>query len=323
MFEPGRPAIVAVSGGPDSLCLLHSIVRLERLLDVRPVCFHFDHRLREGSDDDARYVASQARRLGVPFVRRAARTGPARGASVEAWARTERYEALTALVEELGGGAAAVGHTADDQAETVLLALVRGGGLEAVSGMRAVSRPIVRPLLGVTREETVAFCRALRLRPREDPMNDDPSFLRVAIRTRLLPALEASVGRDVRAALVRSAELLEHDADLLEELASAAAIAIIVRREASSADLSAAALRATPAPLAGRVVRDVLYGLGVVPERAHVDAVVALASARPGAVTNLPGGLIGQRTREYVALSRPSPGGPSLPQVRRRGHPRA
>jgi tRNA(Ile)-lysidine synthase len=308
MFEPGL-VVVAVSGGPDSLCLVHSMVRLERLLRVRTVCFHFDHRLRPGSEADAAYVRRQARTLGVPFFLREASTGPKRGRSVEAWARSVRYDALSALVEELGAGAAALGHTADDQAETVLLALVRGGGLEALAAMRPVTRPLVRPLLEVTRDETQAFCRALRLRPRRDPMNEDRSLLRPALRHGVLPALGEAVGRDVRPTLVRTASLLAEDADLLSALALEAA-RDVVADDGVDVVLRATALRDLPRPLASRVVRDALYGLGVLPEAAHVDAVLGLALSRPGSRANLPRGLLARRDREYVWLFRdgPSPG---------------
>jgi tRNA(Ile)-lysidine synthase len=319
MFEPGRPVVVAVSGGPDSLCLLHSLVRLERLLRVRTVCFHFDHGLRPGSGADAAYVRRQARALGVPFVLRRAASRPARGQSVEAWARTERYEAVTSVVEDLGAGAAAVGHTADDQAETVLLALVRGGGLEALAGMRPVSRPIVRPLLDVTQEETEAFCRALRLRPRRDPMNQDRALLRPAIRHDVLRALGRAVGRDVRPTIARTAALLAEDARLLTELGREAAREVRVEDGDAGVVLRADLLRALHPALAGRVVRDALYSLGVLPELAHVDAVLALASARRGSRANLPGALLAAREGEYVHLfaSGRSLGPPDLPPLPR------
>ena len=318
MFDAGRPVIVAVSGGPDSLCLLHSIVRLERLLRVRTVCFHFDHGLRTDSAADAAYVRRQAGSLGVPFVQRRAVTSPGRGDSVEAWARGERYEALAALVEEVGAGPAAPGHTADDQAETVLLALIRGGGLEALAGMRPVTRPVVRPLLDVTREETDAFCRSLRLRPRRDPMNEDRSLLRPAVRTEVLPFLRRALGRDVRTTIARSAALLAEDAELLSRLASDAARAVVAEDE-DAIRLRARALGGLPPALAGRVVRHVLYGLGVLPELAHVDAVLALAGARRGSRANLPGGLLAVREREYVRVSRggTSPGVSDLPLLPR------
>ena len=307
MFEPTSSAVVAVSGGPDSLCLLHALVRLRRLLRIEPVCFHFDHRLRPGSDADARYVRSQAQRLGIPYVLREADSKPGKGESVEAWARGVRYEALTAVVEELGGGAAAVGHTADDQAETVLLALLRGGGLEAIAGMSPVSRPIVRPLLETTREEAEAFCRALRLRPRQDPMNEDPSYMRVALRRRVIPSLERSIGRNVRETLARTADLLRLDAELLDQLA-AVAFLTVAETDGQDSLVRTGPLAMLPPSLAGRVVRRVLLEQGILPEASHVEAVVELAGARPGTAISLPGSLKAKRERGYVRVSRPSPG---------------
>jgi tRNA(Ile)-lysidine synthase len=305
MFEPGSRAVVAVSGGPDSLCLLHGMVRLRRLLRVEPVCFHFDHGLRKGSERDAAYVRRQARRLGVAFVLRAAESKPERGQSVEAWARVVRYEALFRAVEETGSSTAAVAHTSDDQAETVLLALVRGGGLDALAGMEPVSPPVVRPLLETSREETQAFCRALRLRPRSDPMNEDPSFLRVAIRSEMIPLLEERLGRNVRDTVARTAALLREDARLIDAMADAAGRRIL--RDGGALDVTG--LSRTPRPVAARVVRRAILDLGVVPEAAHIEAVLGLLPARPGNRLSLPGGLIARREREYVRVLRSSPGG--------------
>jgi tRNA(Ile)-lysidine synthase len=307
MFDPDISVLVAVSGGPDSICLLHSMVRLHRLLRVRVTAFHFDHRLRKGSERDAGYVRGQCRKLGVPLVLRQARSVPGRGDSIEAWARTVRYEALTSVLEELGGGVGAVAHTADDQAETVLLALVRGAGLDALTGMQPVSRPIVRPLLDVTRDETVAFCRALGLRPRDDPMNRDPAYLRVALRREVIPQLEKAVGRNVRHTLVRTAALLADDAEFLDALAKDAAGEVVEPADEGRL-FRAAPLRALPSPLADRIVRQEILALGLLPEGAAIDAVLDLAHGRPGRRANLPGGLSARRDREYVRLSRPSPG---------------
>jgi tRNA(Ile)-lysidine synthase len=306
MFEPESSVLVAVSGGPDSICLFHSLVRLRRLLGLRLLCFHFDHALRRGSAADAEYVKRQAHTLGVPFVLRRASSQPARGESVEAWARSERYGAMLRVLEDTGASAAALGHTADDQAETVLLALLRGGGLEAMSGMRPVSRPFVRPLLGVSREETEAFCRSLRLRPRRDPMNEDLSFLRVAIRKRVIPALEEGVGRGVRSTLARTASLLAQDAAFLDAMTAAAA-ASIVASDGQDRLLRAEPLSDLPVPLSSRIVRGEILALGRLPEGSHVDAVLGLAGAEPGKGVRLPGGLRARRERGYVRLSAPSP----------------
>lgn len=306
MFEPGMRVVVAVSGGPDSMCLLHSLVRLQRLLRIEPVCFHFDHLLRRRSDEDARYVRSHADRLNVPFLLRRAESRPGKGESVEAWARAVRYEALTAVLEELGGGTAAVGHTADDQAETVLLALLRGGGLEAMAGMSAVNRPVVRPLLETTREETVAFCRALRIRPRHDPMNEDPSFMRVALRRRVIPALERSLGRNVRETVSRTADLLRKDAEFLDQLA-ADAFRTVVASDGPDALLRTQRLEELAPSVTSRIVRRILLEQGMVPEARHVESILALAAASPGAAVSLPRSLKAKREKGYVRISRPSP----------------
>jgi tRNA(Ile)-lysidine synthase len=303
LFEPGRPVVVAVSGGPDSLCLLHSLVQTRRLLRIHPLCFHFDHRLRPGSDADARYVRAQATRLGVPFVLRVADGAPARGQSPEAWARTVRYEALFRVVEEAEASAAAVGHTADDQAETVLLGLLRGSGLHALGGMEAFTPPAARPLLEVTRAETEAFCRALRLRPRRDPMNADPAYMRAALRLGVLPVVEEALGRGVREAVVRTAGLLRQDADYLDAVARDAARSV----SAGDGRLRAGALVQLHPAVSSRVVRTVLMAHGLAPDSAHVLAVLDLAAGRPGRRRMLGGGLLAHRDREYVALSRPSP----------------
>lgn len=213
---------------------------------------------------------------------------------------------MHAVMEQIGAHRAAVGHTLDDQAETVLLALVRGGGLEAVSAMAPLSHPIARPLLETSREETVAFCRSLRLRPRHDPMNDDLSLTRAAIRTNVLPELERLIGRGVRAPLARSAALLRRDADYLSELAERAGREV-TRRTPDATLLAAGELRDLPLPLASRVVRRALLEQGVVPEAEHVRAVVALSEARAGAQVSLPGGLQARRTSGYVQIGRPSP----------------
>jgi tRNA(Ile)-lysidine synthase len=319
MFEPGQLVMVACSGGPDSTCLIHALHRLRRLFRVRLVAFHFDHRLRPDSAEDAEYVRRQAERLGVPAVVREAADRPARGQSVEAWARLARYGALTQAAADEGAHVAALGHTADDQAETVLLALVRGGGLEALAGMPAVGSvpplglPAVRPLLETAREEVEAFCRALRLRPREDPMNRDPRFLRARIRHEVLPLLEERLDRGVRGALARTADLVRADAQHLEALADAAARGAVTVGE-SEIRLHVGALAALPEPVAARVVQRALRLAAAAAGEwssdvaaSHVRAVLDLARGRPGRTADLPAPLKARREREYVRLSRASP----------------
>jgi tRNA(Ile)-lysidine synthase len=319
MFEAGDLVLVACSGGPDSMCLLHALDRLRRLFRIHLAVFHFDHRLRPDSGADGRYTARQAERLGLPFHLREAHDAPREGQAPEAWARLARYAALHSVAEEAGATRAAIGHTLDDQAETVLLGLLRGGGLDAVAGMPPVGSlpplgfPAVRPLIEVLREETEAFCRSLRLRPRRDPMNEDRRYLRARMRHDVLPLLEERVDRGVRATLARTAENVRADAGYLDSVASAAAREVTSVGE-DEVRLDAAALAVLPEPVAARVVRQALRLAAASSgewwsdvRTAHVRAVLDLARRRGGRGVDLPGGLLAARTKGYVRISRASP----------------
>jgi tRNA(Ile)-lysidine synthase len=319
MFEPGQTVLVACSGGPDSTCLLHSLHALRRLFRIGVVAFHFDHGLRPDSSREAAYVRRQAERLGVPVVFRQAVDRPRKGQSVEAWARMARYAALTQAAADEGAHVAALGHTADDQAETVLLGLFRGGGLESLAGMAPVRSipplgfPAVRPLLEASRAETVAFCRALRLRPVQDPTNRDPRFLRNRIRHEVLPFLEKRLDRNVRATLARTAEVIRADAEYLESWADGIARGI-VKVDESEIRIVAEALETLPEPVATRVVRGALRLAAAAGgewdsdvSASHIRSVINLAHGRPGRTIDLPGPLKARRDREYVRVSRASP----------------
>src|SRR6266545_603641 len=186
----------------------------------------------------------------------------------------------------------------------------RDGSPGAPSGRRAGSdqrheagggatRP---PLLENTRQETEAFCASLRLRPRRDPMNQDPAFMRVGIRTRVIPHLERALGRNIRSTLVRTAELLRQDAEFLDQLASAARSEVVTESGPGILRLRAGLLGALAPPIAGRIVRRALLDLGALPEAGHVEAVIGLGTARPGRSITLTGGLLARREREYVRL---------------------
>src|SRR3954452_17446413 len=153
MVAPGDLVLVAVSGGPDSVCLLHTLHALRRLFRMRLEVFHFDHRLRPDSAADAAYVRRVAERLGLPVHVRTAETSPAKGQSVEAWATGQRGNAANDVRREIGAAQTAEGHTLDDQAETVVLNLVRGTGIEGIAGIDPGGRldRTIQPLLGPPR----------------------------------------------------------------------------------------------------------------------------------------------------------------------------
>jgi tRNA(Ile)-lysidine synthase len=311
LFEPGDRVLVAVSGGPDSVCLLYALWHLRRLLKIRLEVFHFDHRLRPGSGADAAYVRALARRLGLPAHVREAAGAPRRGESVEAWATAARDGAADEVRAAVGARVVAEGHTLDDQAETVLLNLIRGGGLEAVAGIRPGGEDRVQPLIDVGRPEVEAFCRALHLRPRRDPTNEDVRHLRNAIRLRVLPAIEKATGREVRRPIARSADLLREDGAELHDAAVRAAPKV-VSRSAGALRLDAERLLELPGPVASRVVRLALQTHaepedGVSWTRDAVDGVLDLARGRPGRRRDLGAGLKASRDRVYVSLSRSSP----------------
>jgi tRNA(Ile)-lysidine synthase len=225
-FPPaGTAAVCAVSGGADSLALM--VLAGAAGCDVTAV--HVDHGLRKHSADEADVVAAAAERFGARFE--AHRVVVAPGPNVEARARAARYRVLPPDV--------LTGHTADDQAETVLLNLMRGAGLDGLRGL-PVER---RPLIAIRRADTHALCRALGLEPVADPTNDDRSLRRNRVRHELLPMLDVIAGRDVAPVVARQAELLSDDAALLDALSEVI----------DPSDVKA--LQSAPLPLARRAIR--------------------------------------------------------------------
>jgi tRNA(Ile)-lysidine synthase len=198
----GSAVTCAVSGGADSLALLALAVAAG--LDVTAV--HVDHGLREGSAAEADVVADAAARFGTRF--RAERAFVAPGGDLEARARSARWAVL--------GPDALTGHTADDQAETVLINLLRGAGLDGLAGMTSGGR---HPLLALRRWETVALCHGLDLRTITDPSNEDPRFVRNRVRNELLPLMEDISGRDVVPLLTRTADIARSAARELDHAA--------------------------------------------------------------------------------------------------------
>jgi tRNA(Ile)-lysidine synthase len=258
----GSAVTCAVSGGADSLALL--VLACHAGLDVTAV--HVDHGLRPGSAAEADVVAAVADRFGAAF--RSVRVDVGDGPNLEARARQARYGVLPAD--------ALTGHTADDQAETVLINLLRGGGADGLAGMRADNR---RPLLALRRHETAALCEELDVDPVQDPSNTDSRFLRNRVRHELLPLLADMAGRDPVPVLVRQAALLRDEADLLDALAA----------EVDATDARALAVR--------RLLRDEHP-----PSAADVDRVLAVARQEVRAC-EVAGGRRVSRSANRIAVS--------------------
>lgn len=280
-----QPVLVACSGGADSLALAAAIAFEAPRAGVAAGAVTVDHGLQAGSDARAEDTARKLRNLGLDPVT-VVRVDVGTDGGPEAAARTARYDALrTAAARH--GARIALGHTLDDQAETVLLGLGRGSGPRSVAGMVAENPPFWRPLLGIRRATTRAACAALELPVWDDPWNDDPAYTRVRLRTEALPLLEDVLGGGVAPALARTAGLLREDLDLLDSLA-----ATELERLRDEAGLAARETSELPAALRRRVLRGWLLAAGVPDLQAvHLAAVDALLTAWRGqGRVDLPGG---------------------------------
>ncbi len=294
--EAGETLLVGLSGGADSVALLDALVMLEERRGVRPIAAHLDHGLRADSADDADFCHALCKRLGVAFrsgvadVR--ARADRERG-GLEQAARRERYEFLHAERRETGAAAIALAHTRDDQAETLLLRLLRGAGATGLGGMRARRGRIVRPLLGVSREQVLAHLHDRGLTWREDPTNADLKIVRNRIRHELLPYLEARFNPALREGLARTAGLLADEAAHLRGEANAL-LARIAHIEGETLVLDRTALGQAPPPVARVAVRQALRRTGGLARigAVHVERILALARspAPSGRRVPLPGG---------------------------------
>lgn len=222
-LSPGGRCLLAVSGGADSMALLHALAAARQRRDLRRVSLvvgHVDHRLRPDSGEDARFVREAAERLGVPFFLATVRVGRAGG--LEEAAREARYEALERLAVESGAESVAAAHTATDQAETLLWRLVRGSGARGLGGM-APERPLgavrlLRPMLGFSREAVRAFCERRQVPFRDDPTNVDDRP-RARLRSEVLPVLERLAPGAVERIAAAAGRLREDEA-VLEALAA-------------------------------------------------------------------------------------------------------
>lgn len=300
-LEVGTRVWVACSGGPDSLALAAGAAFVCREQGYLAGAIIVDHGLQEGSARVAEHAREQARLAGIATVR-IERVSVGRDGGIEAAARNARYAAIDARVRAEGGVDPLVltGHTMDDQAETVLLALARGSGARALAGIPARRGNVVRPLLGVRRADTVAACAALGLRPWHDPSNEpDGGPRRSALRGKVMPVLVEVLGPGVVPGLARSAALLQADADELDRQARAALGAATPR---DSQEWPVDMLASLPDAIRRRMLKILVEGRGAGPlTAAHIGAVDQLVTGYRGqGAVALPGGF--EARREYGRL---------------------
>jgi tRNA(Ile)-lysidine synthase len=311
--------VVGVSGGADSLCLLGTLLALRdsgaALAPGRVVVAHLDHGMRGmAGADDARWVATLSEALGVeavvervdvPALARAEHRSP------EDSARRARYAFLRRVARQVGADRICVGHTRDDQVETLLLHWLRGSGLAGLAGMAPLEGEVARPLLTLTRAETAGYCAARGWIPREDPTNADFAHLRNRVRHELLPLLER-YNRGLRETLVRNAAVLRDDARALDELAGALWSRAVTPAGTETLRLDAAALREALPALRRRVLRRAaiqLVGHERAPEARHLRLLERLLDeGRSGDQLDLPGELRASLEYGVLVLTRAAQG---------------
>ncbi|CAN5276460.1 tRNA lysidine(34) synthetase TilS [soil metagenome] len=296
---PGDVVLVACSGGADSLALTAATVFEAGKLAVRVIGVTVDHGLQPESDLVTDRVVAQMAGLGCDETVTARVQVDGAGMGVEAAARRARYAILSEVADRVGARLVLLGHTRDDQAETVLLGLTHGSGPRSLAGMRRGYDRFRRPLLDVTRAQTHAACTVEGLDWWEDPHNLDPAYTRVRVRETVLPLLEAELGPGIAANLARTADLTRADVDHLDDLAD--------RAWEAMAELGVEELDAMPVPIRTRVLRRAILAAGAPSgelTHEHITAVEGLVTRWHGqAWIDLPGHLRATRVDRVIQLS--------------------
>ena len=284
LLAPHDRVLVACSGGPDSLALLHALHELREELHITVAAAHLHHGLRGAdADADARFVETFCAARGIPCTVGHAdipALARARKQSTETAARDARYAFLDETAARVGAAKIATGHTADDQAETVLLHLLRGAGLDGLRGIPAQRDKIIRPLLEVSRADVEHYCAEHALTPCQDATNRDvQNSTRSRVRHELLPALEQDYNPAVRDALLRLSHTAGRDADFLHAEANKALAECVTRHDSNSLTLDADALYHLHPALLRRTLRAAIADVRGTMEGITFDHVEALCAA--------------------------------------------
>jgi tRNA(Ile)-lysidine synthase len=312
MIQPGSRVVAAVSGGPDSIALLHVLNELRQELDFSLVVAHLDHRLRPDSALDAEFTRVAARALGIDtFVKTAdvRAIAEAKRISVEEAGRIARYAFFQEVADSVVGQAIATAHHLNDEVETFFLRLFRGSSPKGLRGIAAMRGRIIRPLLCVNREEIMAFLESESIQFRTDATNLEDATDRNFVRNRLIPLVRERFP-DFQKPLKRSMNLVEREESVLEDLASTL-FAQVVRNTNRGLSMNVSALRSAHEAIAARVIVKALYevsGPDARWARSHVDSILKMAQAEnPSAEMRLPGGPVIHREYERLVLCHEAP----------------
>ena len=323
LIQPGESIVVGVSGGADSVCLLHILAKWQNEVDIKLHVAHLNHRLRGAeSDGDAEYVANLAASLDVPVIvgkRDVADYRSKRNCSVEEAARELRYNFLAKVASDAGARWVAIGHTRDDQVETILMHILRGTGISGLCGLEPCSPfpfchselkaqnlglVVIRPLLDITRQETLSYCQEHQLRPRFDSSNLSLSFLRNRLRLELLPSLR-KYNASVDQALLRLAKIAKDDSSFIEQQALQLWDEVS-RQEKEVIYLDRKKFGSLPVALQSRLIRlalDRILGDTRDIEANHTEAIRSLSTKPVGKRILLPHGIICQGEYDELVIT--------------------
>ena len=309
MLDSGDRVLAAVSGGPDSVVLLDVLDRLREAFSLDLVVAHFDHGLRPDDDDrETRFVAALAASRNLPFVTQKTLSPPGKsGMSLEEEARNRRYEFLTHAKKAHGAQKIALGHTLDDQAETVIMRLLRGSGPAGLSGIPPVrNHDIIRPLIEITRREIEGYISHRKLQHITDPSNFEKHHLRNRIRLDLLPQLKTYQPRIVEI-LGQTAGIMRDETRWMETEAEEWTKAHVEVFETGAYSVPVKAFGELAVALQNQVIRQIIKrvqgGLRRISVR-HIEAIKGLVQGRPQASLDLPNGVIVKKTYETLIFGK-------------------
>jgi len=310
LLEPHDGVLVAVSGGFDSVALLHLLQCLTEEFSLNLWIAHLNHGLRGWeADEDAEFISLLADQWGIPTViekTNIRHLADMEGISIQVAARQYRYRFLHGVADQKGLARIAVGHNADDQAETVLLNFLRGSGASGLKGMLPKSQKVIRPLLEITRQEIENYCQKHKLPSREDSSNLKTDYRRNRVRQLLLPELK-SYNPNILETINRMAKVLQEEDDLLEQ-ACTAAIMPLLKSTGQGMRLPLKEFNLLPAAIQRRAIRqcyDTLTGNKEGLTFAHVDSTNALAKGETKKGGNLPRGIAFFRQGDWLVLKKP------------------
>jgi tRNA(Ile)-lysidine synthase len=311
LLDKGDRVVVALSGGPDSTALLVILTQIAEEIGFNLIAAHINHGLRaEESDEDEKYSRELSENMGVAFVaHKADKTGVEKGVSPEDYYRRQRYSFLNKVAQEQRAKKIALGHNLQDQAETVLLNLLRGSGLEGLKGILPIrDGKFIRPLMEVSRREIISFLNAAGIQYRQDSSNESRKYLRNKIRGELIPYIKEKFNPKIEETLAQTAEILRNEDEFIRQYVFAAMDSPYIQRQKNLISLNIAFINKLPLAIRLRLFKVLLESLN--PEKngfsfIHIKSLENLTQGKEsGKRISLPAGIAARREYDNLILER-------------------